>query len=447
MYLLFIISILIFVCTGIAVTWHTEAILKEDKKIIAVAEVYSSLDQLRLNLRTMITTHNYFILTSDNEYLVDYSRSKEELQSKLDYFRTTEYWLFMASDEVDSLELLIKEEVELMDRIIILHKQGNKGQANQLAVEKIYPLLSKIKLLAEDHTNNLESIQRSYKTKIEKDVFYINIILISGFCIGLLIILYTFFRLLVENRARRKSEKELLRYSEELKRINWSKDMFFSILAHDLRSPFISLLNLFELFNSALERNDLSLIKENIYSIEFSARRTFNLLQNLLEWSRLQTGRIQVAPEYFNIKDIAAENLDLYHEAARQKSILMKYSGTDIMVYADRNMISTVLRNLMGNAVKFTKKGAINIEAEKRDDFVIVRVIDSGIGLSEKDIEKLFKIEEDTRSIGTSREKGSGLGLILCRNFVELNNGRIWAESNSGGGSRFCFTIPVRSNN
>ncbi len=441
---LFIISIIIFVVTSISVTWYTHDIFKEDRKIIEVAEVFTSLDELRINLRALITSHSYFMLTSKDDYLVDYFYFKEELRVSLENFRKTDYRLFMSKAQGDSLEMLINQETQLMDEILVFYKHNDKKAATQLVVSKVYPLLKVIRNLAEGHSTKLELIQKSFKSKIERDIRSMIVTLIVGFSIGLLIILYVFTQLLLENRARRRSEKEILQYSEELKRINWSKDMFFSIIAHDLRSPFVSLLNLFELLNEAFSKKDFSLIEENIFAIEFSARRTYNLLQNLLEWSKLQTGRVKVTPEYFNMKDNITENIELYCEAARQKSISVNYSGQDLMVFADKNMIGTVLRNLLGNAIKFTESGKITIESEKHDDSIILKVIDTGIGLSREDIGKLFKIEVDTTSIGSSSEKGSGLGLILCKNFVELNGGRIWAESNPDEGSRFCFTIPIR---
>ena len=154
---------------------------------------------------------------------------------------------------------------------------------------------------------------------------------------------------------------------------------------------------------------------------------------------------LEVVPEFFNITEIIKENIDLYYDAARQKNISFYHERSDCMVYADKNMINTVLRNLINNAIKFIDKGSIRIISESQVDGVIIKVCDTGIGLSESDREKLFKIEEDTRYIGSPKGKGSGLGLILCKNFIELNNGRIWAESKPGKGSTFCFTIPSES--
>jgi signal transduction histidine kinase len=267
-----------------------------------------------------------------------------------------------------------------------------------------------------------------------------------GFAAGLLFILYTFFKLVKENRARKQSMHEIRIYADELKRANWTKDMFFSIIAHDLRSPFNSLLNLFDLLSEAISKNDISLIEQNISSIEFSARRTFNLLQNLLEWSKLQTGRLKIVPEFFNINEVIEENIALYKEAANQKSIGLSSCLKDTMVYADRNITSTVIRNLVGNSIKFTEKGGIEIDGVKKENQLIVIIRDTGIGLSEKEISRLFRIEVSTSDIGNSLEKGSGLGLILSKSFVELNKGKIWVESTTGEGSSFYFSIPMMRN-
>ncbi|MBN2522227.1 MAG: HAMP domain-containing histidine kinase [Bacteroidales bacterium] len=257
-------------------------------------------------------------------------------------------------------------------------------------------------------------------------------------------IVYTFSQLLKENKARKKSELELSLYTEELKRTNWTKDMFFSIIAHDLRTPYSSLLNLFDLLSEAISKKNISMIEDNINSIEFSARRTYNLLQNLLEWSKLQTGRLHITPEYFNIKKAIEENMDLYKEAAHQRSIECINTVADTIVYADKNMITAVIRNLMGNAIKFTHKGTIDVSLIEQGDHLVLRIRDTGIGMTAQDISKLFKIEVNTYDIGNSSEKGSGLGLILSKSFVELNHGKIWAESEYGKGSSFYFTLPLR---
>jgi signal transduction histidine kinase len=179
--------------------------------------------------------------------------------------------------------------------------------------------------------------------------------------------------------------------------------------------------------------------------IRQSSNRAMDLLLNLLEWSRSQTGRMEFNPEHFEISDFISENVILFDEIAGQKSISMvKKLPFRIPVYADKAMISTVLRNLISNAIKFTKPGGeIIIAATENQTEIVVSVKDNGVGIPQDMIGKLFRIHENYTTSGTANERGTGLGLILCKEFVEKHGGRIWVESVEGRGSVFSFNLPV----
>jgi len=231
---------------------------------------------------------------------------------------------------------------------------------------------------------------------------------------------------------------------KELESLNTTKDKFFAIIAHDLKNPFSTVLGLSELLAKEFESFEPDKLKVFIEQIYKYSNNTFNLLENLLQWSMLQTGRMPLRPKLIDLKGLVDENIELLRGNALQKGIRIETEiENDLFVYVDVSMITTVLRNLLSNAIKFTSQyGIIKIKVEKDDKMVKVSVIDNGVGISNQDIEKLFKIDSNPTTIGTSQEKGTGLGLILCKDFVERNGGKIWVESELEKGSRFIFVIP-----
>jgi len=232
---------------------------------------------------------------------------------------------------------------------------------------------------------------------------------------------------------------------QELKALNASKDKFFSIIAHDLRSPFTSLLGLTDYLASeysTISTDELKGISSNLLK---SAKVTFNLLENLLQWARIRTGRIKFNPESFNLKTVTYQMIDLYKGNALNKNISLETEiNTEINVFADLNMVETIFRNLISNSIKFTKEeGRIVISVKEKDKFVEINIEDNGVGISRDTIGKLFQIDQNVSTLGTQNEEGCGFGLILCKEFVEINKGEIFVKSEIGRGSVFSFTLPL----
>ncbi len=200
------------------------------------------------------------------------------------------------------------------------------------------------------------------------------------------------------------------------------------------------------LMNQIMEK-DYKGIDEYASIIKQSSQQILNLLMNLLEWSRAQTGTMHYKPATFDLIEMIKENIMLFEVVANQKAITInKVLPQEITVFADKPMIGTVLRNLINNAIKFTRQGGeINISAEKRAEDILVSVADNGIGISPERVEKLFRIAENDSTPGTNNEKGTGLGLILCTEFVENHGGKIWVESKAEKGSTFYFTLPCNT--
>ncbi len=259
---------------------------------------------------------------------------------------------------------------------------------------------------------------------------------------------------LLEERQQQIEEQseELLSQSEymkmandKLEELNKSKDKFFSIIAHDLRSPFNTIFGFAELLEQKQEHLPDDKRKQYISALYTSAKRVYTLLENLLQWSRSQTNRISLEPRNFFIKGMVEDIYDLQEETLRQKSIQFEIKiDDDAEVYADYEMIQVVLRNLISNAIKFTPgDGKITLEVKKKAGRADISVKDTGIGMDDDTIENLFKIDRTITTSGTDGEKGSGLGLLLCKDFVEKNGGKMQVKSNQGEGSDFSFTLPL----
>jgi PAS domain S-box-containing protein len=248
---------------------------------------------------------------------------------------------------------------------------------------------------------------------------------------------------------RKEAQVQMERYTDELEKLNTSKDKFFSIISHDLRSPLSTLLGYTDLLMNDVDGYDLEMIKTMASSMNGLTKRIHSLLENLLEWSRLQAGRMEYQPIKVDLHDVVQDAVDLLQESALRKrlSIENRLNG-DAVVLADQRMLRSVVQNLISNALKFSRPGeTIDIVAEHIGGEIQLSVIDRGIGMSDVQLSNLFRIDVHSTTTGTAEEQGSGLGLILCKELVELNKGRIWAQSTSEKGSTFSFTIPRWSAN
>lgn len=246
-------------------------------------------------------------------------------------------------------------------------------------------------------------------------------------------------------RERKGSEANIRKINEELLKSNYSKDKFFSIIAHDLRSPFNALLSYSDILLEDFEELERSEVKEYISHMNNVSKNIFSLLNNLLEWSQIQTDRYEIEKTIFDINDAIHNVVTIFEVLLSEKNIKVEIDYKEnYPVYADQNMISTALRNLLSNAIKFSEDGSsIKIVVNKNEEQVIVSIEDYGIGMLPEDIEKLFRIDINYTTLGTNKEKGTGLGLILSKEMVEKNGGNIFVESRLGEGSKFSFTIPI----
>lgn len=259
------------------------------------------------------------------------------------------------------------------------------------------------------------------------------------------------------NRLLEERQEEIIRQSEELaaqaqhltitntelERLNKTKDKFFSIIAHDLRNPFNAIMGFSDLlchdFNDMDDKQKQGLLE----LINLSSESAYNLLDNLLQWARTQTDKIKFNPEYLELSEVVKQVIDLHGIIAEKKQVTIENTITDsTRVYADRNMIHTVIRNLISNAIKFSHKGGkVYLSAFENGEMTEIVIRDDGIGMSRENLSMLFRIDTYYSTAGTSGESGTGLGLIICKEFVEKNNGRIRATSMAGQGTAISFTL------
>ncbi|MDD2797595.1 MAG: hybrid sensor histidine kinase/response regulator [Bacteroidales bacterium] len=263
-------------------------------------------------------------------------------------------------------------------------------------------------------------------------------------------------RTFIQELEIREKNKELQHINENLEKlvdertreladVNATKDKFFSIIAHDLRNSFCSLLGFSEVlignFNHYPDEEKLSMIQ----TIRQVSEQTYKLLQNLLDWARMQTGKIQFTPEKFNIDACIEDECGLQKNIAKQKEIELTIDQNQpTIAFGDHNMIATVIRNLVSNSIKFThSNGFIKVTQQVKDSLIYVSVEDSGVGISPENIDKIFKFNDYFNTKGTNNEHGTGLGLILCKEFVLQNGGEISVESTVNVGTKITFTIPL----
>jgi len=360
------------------------------------------------------------------EYLIKktiYLHLSEAYQKRGDYIRALESHVLF-SQYNDSVN-----EKQKFEQIANLEKQYETEKKEK----EIIQLQSKQEL------TNIQLV----KNKQLKILGFVSASLLLVFVFVVLIRYYDKAKL---NRLLESKNRKIEKSENELRILNSAKNKFFSIIAHDLKNPFHTVMGYSELLNKEYDHFTELERRKFAGDIHQSSNKIFQLLQNLLEWAKSQTGRLTVNPVEVELKKLVVSATSVLRPIADQKKITMKTDFEDkVILFADPLMIETVLRNLINNAIKFTpENGLIEITTTKVENKVTICVKDNGTGISEADAKNLFQIDSTVKRKGTNNEDGSGLGLILCKEFVEKNNGAIWVESSLGQGSSFFFTVPAR---
>ena len=303
-----------------------------------------------------------------------------------------------------------------------------------------------LKLAAQENISNSQSINNKIENGTEAiqiiDFQAYFVIIIILFLATIILFFFLYFKKVKENKT---STEILCKQNELLQEANNTKEKFLSIIGHDLKNPFNSVLGLsnliIEQWESLEEKERLNITNE----INNSSQNIYELLDNLLIWSRTQTSNTQMVPEAFDLNEKIQEIFELFKNQAHYKNINVRLEISNIKkVFADPNMIATVIRNLLSNSLKFTFAGGqIVIRTQKKADIVEFSISDNGKGILPDDLKRIFKDKGNIKTKGTANESGSGLGLLLAKDFVQRNGGLIWVESKPGKGSLFTFTLPA----
>jgi len=245
--------------------------------------------------------------------------------------------------------------------------------------------------------------------------------------------------------TKRKLVENKLKISEDrLKQEVHIKNKFFSIIAHDLKNPFNSLLGTTQMMSQMANSFSKEELVECATNVNEDGHRVFNLLQNLLDWSRLQMEGSKQEPKIIQLAELTQESMNILNLTATEKDISLANNINNVCAFADQDMVRTVILNLITNAIKFSLSGgSVGVSASNKGKMVQVTVTDTGIGMTENQLKKIFSLIQPTSTTGTAGEQGTGLGLPLCKEMIERNKGEIWAESTLGEGSRFHFTLPI----
>lgn len=354
--------------------------------------------------------------------------------------------LLLIDDNPVNLQLL----VELLENEFEIFLTKEPIEALDLA-KKILPdlILLDIYMPEKDGYQVLDEIKNDEDTK-EIPVIFITAKnqaedIVKGLQLGAVDYITKPFNL-YEVQARVKRHIELKKAKEEILRITKIKEKFFSIIAHDLKSPISSFTTSLEILDEAFYEIVDSEKKEIIHSLVHTAKNLYNLLTNLLVWSQSQTKSIEFSPQITNIKENIDNQIELLDDILKKKNITIEKKYNDILAIVDNKMYETIVRNLISNAIKYSNEGSkIIVEVIDDNNMITTTVQDFGVGMKEEDINNLFQINKVSSKLGTKGEKGTGLGLMLCKEFVEKHKGKIWVESEFGKGSKFIFTIPKQS--
>jgi signal transduction histidine kinase len=429
--LLITISVLIVsaLCLFIYLLHHQS----DDSQDIMVASRQRMLSQ-RITKTCLLLTHN-----TDSLKKVGYrnllSRSLEELKSNNTYLiglQNSE----KAATYLNKAQPLYQNIVGIAEKFIAPEVTDPLMQTEALMTYE----LSFFELM----DNVVEQFVNENQTEIARFKYFI---IFSN--VAIILILFSLVMLVI-NPAIIQNEKntEIIRQKNaELSRLNSTKNKLFSVIAHDLRNPFNYILGYLEMMLTNIHEQKIEEIEVNLNNLRIQSENTYHLLENLLDWAKTQTGQIGFHPVSLDIKSIIDQVVIFLKPLADNKNVSIEVSANEgLLLYADPDMLKTILRNLITNAIKYSNlSSVIHVYLETKSAYYEISVEDKGIGMREDEKENLFQGTDFISKNGTAEEKGSGLGLMICKEFVERHSGKIRVESETGKGSKFIFSIPVHN--
>ena len=403
-----------------------------------MATIYTNLG------KTYLETKNYQLAFDAFHKSLDLSKEVNSLPDLRENYHYLSEYYDIRRDHKQALYYYrlyasTKDSINSQEAMIRIKEMESLSQAQSLQQE--------IELLRKD--NEISNLKA---TRLKNTIFFLAAV--SLMIILVFVVYYQKNRLKREttklleekNKQLEKANLKLQNSEKHLKELNSTKDKFFSIIGHDLRNPLNALLGFSELISGNSRDYTSEEIQRYSKIINEAAKNIHLLIENLLEWSRSQSGNIDYNPEKTDLMPMVTEIFKVFDIHADKKGVnMVSEIPEDVFVNADRNLLSTILRNLINNAVKYTSSGGqVRVYCEQNKSEITISVEDSGVGMSENQLKNLFMLDSNVTMPGTSEEKGTGLGLILCREFVDMHKGKIWATSTPKEGSTFSFTLPIK---
>jgi len=409
-------------------------ILKEAQKNLSVQNL-----SMAINLTRTENHNTVYQNAAKDHFLRPSEKQKIRLKHLNDVLRSRQTTLLPEAfiDEFpEDIKKSLKEEIRLFNDILgkldlLLDKPGLLDAEQKEIEGQLASLNASMAYIYTEAIVAFQVLKNKQQLSLER-LFKIIVTLSFFLVVALLALIY--FMLKYQNQ------------SKQLKYESGVKDQFFSIIAHDLLSPFSSLLARTQMMAQSAESTSKDKVIEFAADANEAAERVYILLRNLLEWSQLQMTGATLERESIQLGSLVQETFEILEPIALKKNIQLLNTITDSIAYADREMTKTILRNLITNSLKFTPHGgSIEVSSTNQNDETLVMISDTGIGIPNEYVNKLFMLDQKTSTTGTGGEVGTGLGLPLCKDILERNGGRIWVESTFGEGSQFYFTLPTGS--
>lgn len=443
----FITSLVILIIVALASIASLKTMTKNELATKSTQEVLTNLATLMSDITSAESGLRGYIITGDVKFLDAYNQSLPEIDHSI---KTLNYLTQNDKEEEKQLEELkpvIFERLEIMESLKNTRSEiGYESASLEVASGKGKLVQEKIRHLASE-LRDLEIKQLKIRNlKTQNSVYFARSIIVFGSIVAIIFVVFSLFMSRIGFRKLKQADESLRINNLELQHLNEEKDKFFSIVAHDLKGPFSSFMGLTQIMAEDFQTLSKDEIHDYVSSLRDSSKNLFGLLENLLSWSRIRQGLIPFNKLSLQLSEVVDQSISPLLASAHMKGIkISKNISEKLMVLADKDMLQTILRNLVSNALKFTPRGGeVAISADlKSNNLVEIAIRDSGIGMNQFILDNLFRIDVKTSRAGTDGEASSGLGLILCKDFVENHGGMIWAESEEGKGSVFYFTIPA----
>lgn len=438
---LFILGIAMFLIAAFLTVFWLNATLERINVRNEVQNYQKGVKDFRSSIRTAFIGHRDFLLTGNPIHRGVYDANKAQAIATME--QMGEAYPLKDTGNMNGTLVLAQENFHLMDSCIHLFLISDTVNLDK-ALEKNRRNFIAASTSLDRLEEQLQVYLNGVLAHINQMIRNMKITIILVYIFGFLLLSISLYILTKDIKKRKAGEETINKQAQNLKDLKETRDKFFSLIAHDLRSPMNSLLGFANLFRNKAIQNDPETLEKLANNLYKSTKNAINLLDNLLKWSMLQTGSLKVKLEQFDLYEVALEIILLYSDIAQIKGVAIHNElKPSTWCYADKNIVLTVLRNFVNNAIKFSfPNGEIKINYEEDNGQWKVMVTDNGVGITPAIAEKLFNTDLEHTSKGTSQEESAGMGLVICKELTAINNGRVGAVSLPKSGSMFFFTVP-----